>query len=123
VASRNYVAELMAKRDREPRRALAFYGSCTYWNDMESFGAQMHAPRTAEMPCAGRRPGEIPRCPFCGRPGFEAPLADFIAAIDAAPELERAAWHWQRGRRCFRGDDPDETIRRMVAAYVDSGDG
>jgi hypothetical protein len=97
------------------RPPLAFYGMCTYWHDMESFGAHMHSPATAEMPYAGRVPGELPRCPYCGSPGYEAPLADFIAAIDTADEPERSAWHWQRGRQCFRGNGDRE---QMISAYL-----
>lgn len=93
--------------------ALVFYSAnCTYWHDMTSFGEQMHAPATPEMPAAGRVPGEVPRCPYCGSPGYQGDLTEFIATIDAQAEPERTAWHRQRGHQCHR------TREEMLMAYT-----
>lgn len=110
-----WARRLMAAEEIPPPPApLVFFGRCTYWNDMTSFGEQMAGPVTREMPYAGRVPGELPRCPFCGSPGFQAPRDEFVRAIDTRSESddEREAWHWQRGRQCSRSRED------MITAYL-----
>lgn len=110
---RDPIARLVELANRiDTPGALVFYSAnCTYWHDMTAFGEQMHQPRSAEFPAAGRTPGEVPRCPYCGSPGFQADLEDFTDEIDQQAEPERSAWHWQRGRTCH------PTREAMIAAY------